>query len=448
MTTRPSLAVWLYGTHLATVAEAPRDGVSLRWTPDAVERWGRGSQVLSAKLEIGTNPPDVVVKAYLDGLLPEGNARVNAAMSAGIPPDDSYALVAALGRDTPGAAIFVPAGSGDPTRAGRYFALTDGEVRDRLQRADQHLPATPREQHESSTLPGMVPKITLSRAAGSWQACKDGAPSTWILKRGGLVGAAGGDIIDTEVACLALARAVGLTTVEAEVLDFGVTRAIAVSRYDRAPDLRREHQEDLAQAIGLSTSDPNRKFQWGSRMPSLRDAATVLQDGGANRDPLLRLVTFSLLVGNTDMHAKNISFLRHDDGSIELAPAYDIAMHLHHRPDDRRNALDINGKHLIDELTVEDVVEEGRGWGVPAARARRVVADTVDAVRAALADLDRSMHPNVSEAAWEVVDSRTAAAVERLPAIAPPPRTRRTAPRPESPTPARRGPNRPRQLDG
>ncbi|WP_407937314.1 hypothetical protein [Kineosporia mesophila] len=48
-----------------------------------------------------------------------------------------------------------------------------------------------------------------------------------------------GDIIDTEVACLALARDLGLTTVEAEVICFGEgdLRAIAVSRYDRMPGL-------------------------------------------------------------------------------------------------------------------------------------------------------------------------------------------------------------------
>ncbi len=383
-----------------------------------------------------------MVKAYVDGLLPEGNARVNQAMSAGIAPDDTYALIGALGRDTPGAAIFVPAGAGDPTRAGHYEPLTDDEVRERLQRADEHAPARPGVVHESSTLPGLVPKITLHREQGSWHACKDGAPSTWILKRGGRPTEDGGDIIDTEVACLALARAVGLTTVDAEVLDLGEVRGIAVSRYDRDGHLGREHQEDLAQAIGLNTSDPNRKFQRGSAMPSLRDAATVLRDGGANQDPLLRLVAFSLVVGNTDMHAKNISFLRHADGRVDLSPAYDIAMHLHHRPDDRRNALDVNGKLLVDEITIEDVVAEGVGWGLPARRAERVVSDIVEAVRVALVQVDRSAHPHVSAQAWAVVDRRTQEAADRLPASQS--ATRRTVPARERASGGRRGPKRPR----
>ncbi|WP_237700665.1 type II toxin-antitoxin system HipA family toxin [Janibacter sp. HTCC2649] len=288
----------------------------------------------------------------------------------------------------------------------------------------------------------MVPKITLHRERGSWQACKDGAPSTWILKRGGQLTEIGGDIIDTEVACLALARAVELTTVDAEVVTYGEVRGIAVSRYDRNGQLGREHQEDLAQAIGLNTSDPNRKFQWGSAMPSLRDAANVLRDGGANQDPLLRLVTFSLLIGNTDLHAKNISYLRHADGSVELSPAYDVAMHLHHRPDDRRNALDINGKFLIDALTIDDVVAEGMSWGLPAVRARRVVADTVEAVRAALAGIDRSTHPNVSAEAWAVVDRRVQEATDRLP-VSTAATKNRAHPR-ERLAGGRRGPKRPK----
>lgn len=441
--TRQPLDVWLYGTHIATIAEVPSGRISLRWAPEALDRWGRGARLLSATLAIGEIPPEVLVTAYIDGLLPEGNARVNHAIAAGIAPDDTYALIAALGRDTPGAAIFVASGSGDPTGSGRYEPLTDDEVRERLIRADQHTPAPPGDLHESSTLPGMVPKITLHRGNGAWAACKDSAPSTWILKRGGDRGTPGGDVIDTEVVCLALARTVGLTSIDAHVLDLGDVRAIAVSRYDRGPDLRREHQEDLAQAIGLNTGDPNRKFQWGSAMPSLGHAALVLERSGANRDPLLRLVAFSLLVGNTDLHAKNISFLRHDDGRVELSPAYDIAMHLHGRPVDRRSALDINGRFAMDDLTIDDVIEEGRGWGLPAVRARRVVADTVEAVREALTAIDRDAHPGVSAEAWAVVDGRVAASHKRLPASARPAGQPLAASRPRD-RGGRRGPRRPR----
>ncbi len=404
--------LWLYGTPIARVHEDAQHRLHLAWTDEAEHRWGRGVRVLSAKLTIGTVPPPEVVRAYLDGLLPEGNARVNAALTARVGPDDTYGLVRAYGRDTPGAAIFVPAGAPDPTRQGTYLPLTRGEVATRLLSADAHQPSTPGRIAESSTLPGMIPKITLHRDGDQWYACKEGAPSTWILKRADEASSRVADVVDTEVACLALARQLGLTTICAEIVDFGDVRAIAVSRYDRegAAGGTRIHQEDLAQALGLNTQDPNRKFQWGSRLPSLAAAAGVLFLDGGNPDDLLRLVTFSLLVGNTDLHAKNISFLRYADGSVGLSPAYDIAMHLHHpRTNPRRFAMDIDGRYLIDAITVEDVIAEARRWGLSQRRADRIVTDLTDALDAELSRLDRAGHPGVTPLAWDTVRTRISA---------------------------------------
>jgi len=437
---RDPLDVWLYGTHIATLRENTHDRLELEWTGQAEQRWGWDARLLSAKLTVGTTPPPALVGAYLDGLLPEGNARINAALTAGIAPDDIYALIRAYGRDTPGAAIFVPAGSPDPTRVGRYVPLTSAEVADRLRRADAHQPATPSGTGESSTLPGMVPKITLHRAGDQWFACKDGAPSTWILKRADPAESPLADMVDTEVACLALARTMGLTSITAEVVDFGDVRAIAVSRYDRDNTLEhgRIHQEDLAQALGLNTQDPNRKFQWGSRTPSLVEAAGVLRLDGGNPDDLLRLVTFSVLVGNTDLHAKNVSFLRHADGRVALSPAYDIAMHLHHQRDNRRFAMDLDGRYLMDELTISHVVLEGQRWGLPERRAARVVTHTAESLRAALGRIDRGQHPGVTVAAWDVVSSRISTALDVLAT------TSVAAAAPRAGSQRKRGPRRPR----
>jgi serine/threonine-protein kinase HipA len=441
--TRDPLDVWLYGTRIAQLHEDTQQRVTLQWSSDAEARWGFGARLLSAKLAVGSTPPPALVRTYLDGLLPEGTARVNHAMTAGVAPDDTSALIRVYGRDTPGAAIFVPAGADDPTRTGRYEPLSDQDVADRLRRADEYQPASPKQTTESSTLPGMVPKITLHRIDGQWQACKDGAPSTWILKRADAPDSGIADIVDTEVACLALARQLGLTTIAAELLDFGDVRAIAVSRYDRdaARNNARIHQEDLAQAIGLNTSDPNRKFQWGAKMPTLLGASRVLRLDGGNPDDLLRLVTFSLLVGNTDMHAKNISFLRHNDGRVALSPAYDIAMHLHHTRDNRRFALDINGQYRMDTLSVTDVIAEAERWGLPLRRARRVVTETTRALETALAGLDRSRHSGVPAKAWDLVERRTTDALTALAASEP---TRSPAsPRAEPAGGKRRGPRRP-----
>jgi len=408
-----ALDVWLYGTHIATITEDSRERLGLTWTEDALRRWGPGARLLSATLPIGSTIPSSLVKNYIDGLLPEGNARVNHALEAGVGHDDSLALIGVFGRDTPGAAIFTPEGSKDPSAAGTYVPLTDDEVAERLRSADSFSRARSRADTESSTLPGMVPKVTLHRENDQWFACRDGAASTWILKRSADVGSPARDVVDTEVAALSLARELGITSIDAELFEHAGVRGIAVSRYDRTGG-GRIHQEDLAQAIGLNTLDANRKFQWGARMPSLAHAAEVLETGGGNRDDLLRLTTFSHLVGNTDMHAKNISFLRHPDGRVELAPAYDIAMHMHHVREGRRSALDVNSKHAMNDISFEDLVSEGRGWGLSDRRARAVVESTAAALATALSNIDRAEHAGVPDEAWDVVTNRSFAASDPI----------------------------------
>ena len=120
---------------------------------------------------------------------------------------------------------------------------------------------------------------------------------------------------------------------------------------------------------------------------------------------LARLVTFSYLVGNTDHHAKNTSFVRFSDGSVSVAPAYDIAAHLHHRGE-HLSALDIAGKRSFDELTLDDVRAEIASWGVLSDAATAVIEDVLTDLRRALAEVDRAAHPGVGPQVWNLIDRR------------------------------------------
>jgi serine/threonine-protein kinase HipA len=380
------------------------------------------------------------VKVFLDGLLPEGHARTNYAIEAGLRPEDTYGLIARYGRDTAGALVFQPLDEPEPVRVGGYQPLTDAELGQRLRDAHKHAPGGANDRgRDSSTLAGLQPKITLHRGEdGLWQACLDGAPSTWIVKVGQPEGSPAADVIDTEVLSLDIALTAGIAAAHAEIHTFDGVRSIAVRRYDRreGPNgLDRIHQEDLPQALGLNTEDPLRKFQRGNRMPSLAHAADVLRRSGSEPDDLLRLTTLNYALGNIDAHAKNISFLRHDDGTATLAPAYDIAMHLHHDEEQHRSALDINGKIYYADITAEDLVAEGTHWGLPPKRAQRIARDTLEAMRAAIDDLDPTAYPGVHDLARHMVQSRIDAALASIaisrPVTSPP---RRQTPRATSPT--------------
>lgn len=159
--------------------------------------------------------------------------------------------------------------------------------------------------------------------------------------------------------------------------------------------------------MGIDTSDPARKFQRGRRIPSWRSAAEVLRAGRGRLSPLARLVAFSYLVGNTDHHAKNTSFLRHADGQVALAPGYDIATHLHH-PGPHRTALDLAGESDYAALTARHVIEEVRSWGVPEAAARAAVLDVASDLSGALTAVERGHHPGVPGEAWDILVERVA----------------------------------------
>lgn len=449
MSGRAPLAVWLYGTPLATVYEdgkgqGNQDAIHLDWTTDAYERWGDNSRVMSQLLPItapgrGAFPHPRKVKVFIDGLLPEGNARTNYGMSVGVPEEDTYGLITHYGRDTAGALVFQPVDLAAPVRLGHYEPITSADVGERLLQADSYNPTDHGERgDESISLAGMQPKIGVHRDGEHWFACKEGAPSTWIIKLAHPKGSRAEDVIDTEVLCLGLARTLGLTTVAAEVIDFGGVRGIAVRRYDRTDTdpIERIHQEDLAQALGINTQDPRRKFQRGNRTPSLREAVDVLRGGLGSPEDLLRLVTFNHLIGNTDFHAKNLSVLRLEDGRAELSPAYDMAMHMHHVGGERLSALDINGKYRMADISVDDLIAEALSWKSFGERvAVRLVTETADALADALVDLDLTQYPGVRPVATKTVDERVAAARADLAnraaraAVATAPSTRRRGPR-------------------
>jgi serine/threonine-protein kinase HipA len=93
-------------------------------------------------------------------------------------------------------------------------------------------------------------------------------------------------------------------------------------------------------------------------------------------------------------------------------------MHTHHDDERHRSALDINGKIDYAELGTDDLIAEGRSWGLPAARAARVVNETVESVRAAIDAVDLDKYPGVSERALATIQDRATRAAEQLAARA------------------------------
>lgn len=384
---RPSLEVWLYGTRVATLEDRyPRD-VRCTYTTEALERWPGNTPLLSCSLPLRPRPQEAGV--FFSGLLPEGTQRLTLAAAAKVPSGDVFGLLARFGRDVAGAMIV----SAEEPEASRWGVETYTD--ESLAAEILGLPEHPLGVHDDSelSLAGVQNKLLLVDAGnGTWGRPLYGSPSTHILKVGddrfpGLV--------DAEAACLRLAGAVDLTSVTAELLDIADARCLIVSRYDRRrqPDgqVERIHQEDACQALGRDP-EPNGgrgKYEaYGG--PALRDVAGLLgawaDDRAAQLDRLVSTTAFTVLIGNSDAHAKNVSLLHTAPGTIELAPLYDTVPTVLWPKLPTRAAMTINARRDLGLVTLDDVAAEASRWGHDSERARRVAVDTAVRVKAAVED--------------------------------------------------------------
>lgn len=105
----PSLAV-LYGTRVvATLTQEPNGTLALEYLPDIVARVPEGTPLISIALPVRSVPyRGDPVRAFCDGLLPEGEVRERLAGRLGLSTSNTFGLLEAFGRDCAGALSLVP----------------------------------------------------------------------------------------------------------------------------------------------------------------------------------------------------------------------------------------------------------------------------------------------------------------------------------------------------
>jgi serine/threonine-protein kinase HipA len=392
MATR-TLAVWLHGIQVARLSEPTPFRLRLDFTDDALDAFGEGSRVLSLALPLSRRPVHDAkirssghqVSAFVEGLLPEGNARRHIASQAGLLVTDTMGLLERVGAECAGAVQFLPEGAVPGN--GHVRALSDREVDSIV--ADlptYHLPegATPQ-----ASLAGIQDKVLLvAMPDGGWGWPESGAPSTHMIKPEPLGGALP-HLIQTEDWALRIARHASIPAAESRLAKFELREAIVLTRYDRGADGERLHQEDFCQALGL---DPQAKYEstaeserHGPRLKRIaRAAASRAHDPDAFRVALLEAVTFNVVIGNGDAHSKNYSVMINRDGSVRLAPIYDAAPTYYLDSRYKGTGHVINGKTSVDSVDVEDLVDEAASWGTSKRRARTAVGSVLERVRAAV----------------------------------------------------------------
>ena len=293
------------------------------------------------------------IESFLWGLLPDNEIVLGQwARKFHVSPRNVFGLISNVGEDCAGAVQFVRPDRLDAVRAGaepEIQWLNEAGVAERLRalRQDQSAWRIARDTGQFS-LAGAQPKTALLLQNGRWGVPSGRVPTTHILKppTGEFDGHA-----ENEHFCLELARSFNLPVANSEIRRFEDQIAIVIERYDRVRTggaIRRVHQEDVCQAMGLL---PTRKYQ-SDGGPGVHEIAELLTTFSTapveDTKTFVAAIGFNWLVAGTDAHAKNYALLLGSEARIRLAPLYDLASALPYpgmRPIGLKLAMKIGGEY-------------------------------------------------------------------------------------------------------
>ena len=317
------------------------------------------------------------------GLLPDNEIVLGQwARKFHVSPRNVFGLISNVGEDCAGAVQFVRPDRLDAVRAGaepEIQWLNEAGVAERLRalRQDQSAWRIARDTGQFS-LAGAQPKTALLLQNGRWGVPSGRVPTTHILKppTGEFDGHA-----ENEHFCLELARSFNLPVANSEIRRFEDQIAIVIERYDRVRTggaIRRIHQEDVCQAMGLL---PTRKYQ-SDGGPGVHEIAELLTTFSTapveDTKTFVAAIGFNWLVAGTDAHAKNYALLLGSEARIRLAPLYDLASALPYpgmRPIGLKLAMKIGGEYGLRNIAA-------RHWRRFAAEAHQNPDDVLANLRA------------------------------------------------------------------
>jgi serine/threonine-protein kinase HipA len=310
------------------------------------------------------------VRQFFENLLPEGRALDEAASANKLSKSNLIGLMLALGAETSGAVrIRLASASATAPAPTLARALPATELSTRI-RARPYQPFSVWDGKVRLSIAGFQDKIAVFKDGDDWFFVEGSElASTVILKpEPGNPALAG--LASNEFFCMTLARAIGLPVAQV-ALRHVPERVLEVLRFDRRQQpqtarrpqqVQRLHLFDGCQALSISAmlkyerpygdNEHVRHIRDGASLPRLFALLESSKNPAAQRLQLLRWVLFQVLIGNTDAHAKNLSFFG-DASGFYLAPAYDLVCTLacDHAAIDDAFAMAIGDAFHVDEFS-------------------------------------------------------------------------------------------------
>lgn len=325
--------------------------------------------VLSPHLPLSGEFSSENTRKFLENLLPEGEALKTLARTLKISPSNIYALLAAIGRDTTGAFSFSVNGEKVETS---FRPLPIEELEQRIrERASK--PISIWDGKPRLSLAGVQEKLAVTLLKDGQYGFGEGElASTHILK----FGRKDQYLILNEYFCMKLAERVGLSVAHVELIRLG-ERVLQVERFDREWKFpHRVARIHILDACQMLDAPPEFKYQRiipvGPNKDDYLGPIDVTNLSALCRQcavpakaqlQLLRWILFNLIIGNTDNHGKNISYIVTRKG-YEIAPAYDLVNVSMYEDFHQELAFKIGDTFVLDDVKAFQLVEMSEHMGL------------------------------------------------------------------------------------
>ncbi len=257
------------------------------------------------------------VQWYFDNLLPEEGQRLLLAGDARLDAADAFGLLAWYGAESAGSVTLLA-----PDAAAQTAEPLRPLLDEALQARIRQLPKAPLTQAaiKRMSLAGAQHKLAVVLQDDALFEPAGATPSTHILKPDHPDEDYPHSVIN-EWFVMRLAKRLGLDVPDVH-RRYVPSPVYLINRFDRTPGShgwQRRHVIDACQLLGL---DRSFKYSQGS-LQSLAALANACRSPAVARPRLFGWLVFNLLVGNSDAHLKNLSFLVSHEG-VQLAPFYDL----------------------------------------------------------------------------------------------------------------------------
>lgn len=310
------------------------------------------SHPLSLSLPLRESPfTDQQTRIWFGNLLPEGDVLAAVSRRLGRSTGDVFGLLADLGGECAGAVRLLPPDS-EMSESGHYQQFSEKELY-HIVAADPPQPLLAGESGVRLSLAGAQNKVPVLLDEDRIYKATGSLATSHILKPPIRSIVSLPHTVENEYFCMQLADRLGLVVPHTQISTVGNQNFYLIERFDRywhQGKIERLHQEDFCQALGV---EANLKYE-ESGGPALNLIGKLLRRHSsataADMRQLLRWIVFNFLIGNADAHGKNLALLYGRNGSVRLAPFYDLLCTAAYPEIDQRMAMRVGGERKPDRL--------------------------------------------------------------------------------------------------